>query len=44
LDRKLKIIKLIEAFPGIHQGELARKNSLEHGVLIHHLDNLEKTA
>jgi len=44
LDRKSQIIKLIELHPGIHQGDLARKSGLEHGVLIHHLDRLEKNS
>jgi predicted transcriptional regulator len=42
LDRKSRLSKLIEQNPGIHQGELVRKSGLEHGVLIHYLDKLEK--
>lgn len=42
MDRKTLISRLIEQNPGIYQSELARKSGLEHGVLIHYLDKLEK--
>jgi predicted transcriptional regulator len=42
LDRGSWLIKLIEQNPGIHQAKLERKSGLEHGVLNHYLDKLEK--